>query len=60
MKRLNIRPKLYTGSELFHINPRLKPPRFDLRKRKNLEDKDLEEDIDLKDENDVGSDINED
>lgn len=60
MKRLNIKSKLYNGLELFHTNPKFKPPRFDLRKRKNLEDRDLDEDIDLKDENDVESDINKD
>lgn len=31
------------AEELFHDSPRFKPPRFDLRKRKKIDDPDFEE-----------------
>jgi hypothetical protein len=41
IRKLNI---YRSGSELFHDAPKLKPPRFDLRKRKLLNDPDIDVD----------------
>lgn len=50
MKKLNI---IKIGEELFHEIPKFKPPRFDLRKRKVLDDPDLGEE----DRNDEDKDL---
>lgn len=50
MRKLNI---IKTSEKLFHDIPKFKPPRFDLRKRKVLDDPDLREE----DGNNEGKDL---
>lgn len=55
MRKLNI-----ISSELFHDNPKLKPPRFDLRKRKVMDDPDFNDvDVDVDQDDTYDEDLSE-
>lgn len=53
IRKLNI-----ISSELFHDNPKLKPPRFDLRKRKVMDDPDFN-DVDIDQDDTYDEDLSE-